>query len=81
MCCSVDPDSDYLSFLPCCCIHNQRIEAKEEARWAMWYKEKTEKEARRVTVLSEWERTCTIPQSEEVGSVSVSYSCSLVCLT
>ena len=32
-------------------------------------------------MLSEWERTCSLPQSEEVGSVSVWYSCSLVCLT
>ena len=44
-------------------------------------KERASKEARRDTVLSEWERTCAIPHSEEVGSVSVSYSCSLVCLT
>ena len=33
-------------------------------------------------MLSEWKRTCSLPQSEEVGSViSVLYSCSLVCLT
>ena len=30
-------------------------------------------------MLSEWKRTCSLPQSEEVGSVSVWYSCSLVC--
>ena len=32
-------------------------------------------------MLSEWEGTCSLPQSEEVGSVIVSYSYSLVCLT
>ena len=32
-------------------------------------------------MLSERERPCSLPQNEEVGSVSVSYSCSLVCLT
>ena len=42
-------------------------------------KKRAEKEARRATVLSEWERTHSLPQSEEVGSVSV--WCSLVCLT
>ena len=44
-------------------------------------KERAEEEARRNTVLSEWERTCSLPQSEEVGSVCVPYSCRLVCLT
>ena len=44
-------------------------------------KERAEKEDRRATVLSEWERTCSLPQSKEVGSVRVWYSCSLVCLT
>ena len=82
MCCSVDPDSDYLSILPCGCIHNQARRAKEIAEYeARWAKERVEYEARRNTVLSEWERTCSLPQSEEVGSVSVSCSCSLVCLT
>ena len=52
--------------------------AAMEARRA---KLRAEKKARWATMLSEWERTCSLPQSEEVSSVSVSYSCSLVCLT
>ena len=52
--------------------------AENKARRA---KERAEKEDKRATVLSEWERTCSLPQSEEVGSVSFWYSCSLVCLT
>ena len=52
--------------------------AENEARWA---KQIAEKEDKRATVLSEWKRTCSLPQIEEVGSVSVWYSCSLVCLT
>ena len=46
--------------------------AENKARRA---KERAEEEARRATVLSEWERTCSLPKSEEVGSVSVWYSC------
>ena len=38
--------------------------AENRARRA---KERAEEEARRATVLSEWERTCSLPQSEEVG--------------
>ena len=52
-----------------------RLANKRADNQAKRVKEIAEKEARRTAVLSEWERTCSQPQSTEVSLLSILYSC------